>query len=116
VSAKAGACLTAFGSTGAAARGGYAVIRTVDTENVAAGRFERSGSPETATVTVEFAGARVEVRGAPGLGVLSVVIFGVTQDALMLMPSAGIAVYVVTSRGLQEGCGGPCAFGGGAGL
>ena len=32
---------------------------------------EPSGSPETATVTVELLGARVEVRGAPGLAVLS---------------------------------------------
>jgi transposase len=32
---------------------------------------EPSGSPETATVTVEFLGARVEVRGTPGLAVLS---------------------------------------------
>ncbi|UEM17451.1 transposase [Bradyrhizobium barranii subsp. barranii] len=28
---------------------------------------ERSGSPEAAIVTVEFLGARVEVRGTPGL-------------------------------------------------
>jgi transposase len=32
---------------------------------------EPSGSPETATVMVELLGARVEVRGAPGLAVLS---------------------------------------------
>jgi transposase len=32
---------------------------------------EPSGSPEAAVVTVEFLGARVEVRGTPGLGVLS---------------------------------------------
>jgi transposase len=32
---------------------------------------ELSGSPEAAVVTVEFLGARVEVRGAPGLAVLS---------------------------------------------
>jgi transposase len=32
---------------------------------------EPSESPETATVTVELLGARVEVRGAPGLAVLS---------------------------------------------
>ncbi|MCC8951534.1 transposase [Bradyrhizobium sp. Arg62] len=30
-----------------------------------------SGSPEAAAVTVEFLGARVEVRGTPGLAVLS---------------------------------------------
>jgi transposase len=30
-----------------------------------------SGSPETAVVTVELHGARVEVRGTPGLAVLS---------------------------------------------
>jgi transposase len=30
-----------------------------------------SGSPEVAVVTVEFLGARVEVRGTPGLAVLS---------------------------------------------
>ena len=32
---------------------------------------EPSGSPEAAAVTVEFLGARVEVRGTPGLAVLS---------------------------------------------
>nr|WP_271612266.1 transposase [Bradyrhizobium sp. CCBAU 21362] len=32
---------------------------------------EPTGSPEAAVVTVEFQGARVEVRGAPGLAVLS---------------------------------------------
>lgn len=32
---------------------------------------EPSGSPEAAAVTVELLGARVEVRGAPGLAVLS---------------------------------------------
>ena len=32
---------------------------------------ERSLSPEAAAVTVELLGARVEVRGAPGLAVLS---------------------------------------------
>ena len=32
---------------------------------------EPSGSPEAAVVTVEFQGARVEVRGTPGLAVLS---------------------------------------------
>jgi transposase len=32
---------------------------------------EPSGSPETAVVTVEFQGARVEVRGTPGLAALS---------------------------------------------
>ena len=32
---------------------------------------EPSGSPEAAIVTVEFQGARVEVRGAPGLAALS---------------------------------------------
>lgn len=32
---------------------------------------EPSGSPEAAIVTVEFQGARVELRGAPGLAVLS---------------------------------------------
>ena len=32
---------------------------------------EASVSPETSTVTVEFLGARVEVRGTPGLAVLS---------------------------------------------
>ena len=32
---------------------------------------EPSGSPEAAVVTVEFLGARVEVRGTPGLAVLS---------------------------------------------
>ena len=32
---------------------------------------EPSGSPEAATVTVELLGARVEVRGSPGLSVLS---------------------------------------------
>ncbi|MEH2487509.1 IS66-like element accessory protein TnpA [Bradyrhizobium sp. AZCC 2230] len=32
---------------------------------------EPSGSPEAAIVTVEFLGARVEVRGTPGLAVLS---------------------------------------------
>ena len=32
---------------------------------------EPSGSAEAAVVTVEFLGARVEVRGAPGLAVLS---------------------------------------------
>jgi transposase len=32
---------------------------------------ESSGSPEAAAVTVEFLGARVEVRGTPGLTVLS---------------------------------------------
>jgi transposase len=32
---------------------------------------ESSVSPEVATVTVEFLGARVEVRGTPGLAILS---------------------------------------------
>jgi transposase len=32
---------------------------------------EPSGSPEAAAVTVEFLGARVEVRGTPGLAVLN---------------------------------------------
>lgn len=32
---------------------------------------EPSGSPEASAVTVEFLGARVEVRGTPGLAVLS---------------------------------------------
>jgi len=40
---------------------------------------EPSGSPEAAAVTVEFLGARVEVRGTPGLAVLSDVFLAIRR-------------------------------------
>ncbi|MET4519180.1 hypothetical protein ABIB81_008535 [Bradyrhizobium sp. I1.7.5] len=47
-----------------------------------------SGSPEAAAVMVEFLGARVEVRGTPGLAVLGRV-RGITPDTFMLrLPQA----------------------------
>nr|WP_233442918.1 hypothetical protein [Bradyrhizobium brasilense] len=43
----------------------------VASESVLPAAADLAGSPEAAVVTVEFQGARGEVRGAPGLAVLS---------------------------------------------
>ncbi|WP_407151214.1 IS66 family insertion sequence element accessory protein TnpB [Bradyrhizobium sp. ORS 86] len=56
---------------------------------------EATGSPEAAVVTVELQGARVEVRGTPGLAVLSDVL-GASTDTFMLMPPASLMIYVAT--------------------
>ena len=60
-----------LGSIGTAGHGGYAIVRAVGVGNLSPAAAEPSGSLEAATVTVEFLGARVEVRGTPGLAVLS---------------------------------------------
>ena len=52
-----------------------------------------SGSPEAATVTVEFLGARVEVRGTPGLAGC---VFGAPTDTFLLTTPASLMIYVAT--------------------
>ena len=61
----------ALGSIGAAGFGGTLSFVPLVSELSPPAAAEPSGSPEAATVTVEFLGARVEVRGTPGLAVLS---------------------------------------------